>query len=198
MNESKSYPETNHQGTYSKTIFGFWLYILTDFMLFATIFATYAVLKGNTFGGPTQQDLFDFEYTTIQTFIFLFSTFTIGIGNVYAHQKKWKGTILFYLVSFILGLTFLLLELHELSRFTLAGSGLSQNAFASSFFSLIGIFLLHLILGLLWVIILIIPVLKKRVSDTSILRLTCLKMFWQFLNVIWVFIYTIVYLLGII
>lgn len=197
MSTHEAYPDSHHD-IYSKTVFGFWLYLLTDFMLFATIFAAYAVLRDNTFGGPTPRELFDLEYTTIQTFILLVSTFTISIGGVYAHRKNRGGTIFFYLLSFLLGLVFLGMEGHELTHIVAAGSGWDQNAFASAFFSLIGIFLLHIVFGLLWIILLVIPVFGKEVSDTSVRRLTCLKMFWQFLNVVWVFIYTIVYLLGIV
>jgi len=197
MNLHEVSPDT-HNDSYSKTVFGFWLYLLTDFMLFATIFAAYAVLGGNHFGGPTQKQLFNLDYTTIQTFIFLISTFAIGIAGVYTHRKKKGGSITFFLISFVLGIVFLWMELHECSQFIAAGSGWEKNAFASVFFSLVGIFVLHLIFALLWVIVLLIPVFRFGITARSVLRLTCLKMFWQFLNIVWLFIYTIVYLMGIV
>ncbi|MCB1110089.1 MAG: cytochrome c oxidase subunit 3 [Chlamydiia bacterium] len=197
MKAHEAYPDSHHD-IYSKTVFGFWLYLLTDFMLFATIFAAYAVLGGNTFGGPTQKDLFDLDYTTLQTFILLFSTFTISVGGVYAHRKSKGGVLTFFLLTFILGFFFLGMECHELSHIVAAGSGWKENAFASSFFTLIGMFLLHVIFALLWIIVLLIPVFSQGLSAISIRRLTCLKMFWQFLNIVWMFIYTIVYLLGIV
>lgn len=187
-----------HNDHYSKTVFGFWVYLLTDFMLFATIFAAYAVLGGNHFGGPTQQQLFNLNYTTIQTFIFLISTFTVGIAGAYTHRKHKSGSITFFLISLVLGIVFLGMELHEFSHLIAAGSVWEKNAFASMFFSLLGIFVLHLIFALIWVILLLIPVFRFGITARSLLRLTCLKMFWQFLSIVWVFIYTIVYLLGIV
>lgn len=197
MNTHEASPDTHHD-IYSKTVFGFWLYLLTDFMLFATIFATYAVLSPNHFGGPTQKQLFNLDYTTIQTFVLLISTFTVGVGGVYAHRRNKGGTIAFFLISFFLGMIFFWMELHEFSHLIAAGSGWEKSGFASAFFTLLGMFILHLALALLWVIVLLIPVFRSGVSGPSIRRLTCLKMFWQFLNIVWVFIYTTVYLVGII
>lgn len=197
MNMHEASPDTHHD-IYSKTVFGFWLYLLTDFMLFATIFATYAVLSPNHFGGPTQKQLFNLDYTTLQTFILLISTFTVGIGGAYAHRRNKGGTIAFFLITFLLGLIFLGMELHEFFHLIAAGSGWEKSGFASAFFTLVGMFVLHLVIALLWVIVLLIPVFRSGVSGPCIRRLTCLKMFWQFLNIVWVFIYTIVYLVGII
>jgi len=197
MNTHEASPDA-HQDIYSKTVFGFWLYLLTDFMLFATIFATYAVLGSNHFGGPTQKQLFNLDYTTLQTFILLISTFTVGVGGVYAHRRNKGGTIAFFLITFLLGLIFFGMELHEFSHLIAAGSGWEKSGFASAFFTLVGMFILHLVIALLWVIVLLIPVFRSGVSGRCVRRLTCLKMFWQFLNIVWVFIYTIVYLVGII
>jgi cytochrome o ubiquinol oxidase subunit 3 len=197
MNTHEVSPDTHHD-VYSKTVFGFWLYLLTDFMLFATIFAAYSVLSGNHFGGPTQKQLFNLDHATLQTVIFLISTFTVGIAGVYTHRKKRGGAIVFFLISFVLGIVFLGMELHEFSHFIAAGSGWKKNAFASSFFSLVGMFVLHLVFALLWVIVLLVPVFRFGITARSVLRLTCLKMFWQFLSIVWAFIYTIVYLLGIV
>ena len=196
MTTHETSPDTHHD-VYSKTVFGFWLYLLTDFMLFATIFAAYAVLNGNTFGGPTPKTLFNLDYTTLQTFILLVSTFAASVGGAYAHRKSKGGTILFFLISFVLGAVFLGMEFHEFSHLIAAGSGWEKNAFASAFFSLVGMFQFHLIIALLWLILLLIPVFRSGVSGRSVLRLTCLRMFWQFLNIVWVFIYTLVYLLGV-
>ena len=197
MIKDKDYPDSHHD-TYSKTVFGFWLYLLTDFMLFATIFAAYAVLCHSTFGGPTPKDLFDLEYTTIQSVIFLLSTLTVGIAGVFTHRRKKGPAILFFLITFVLGLVFLMMELKEFSHFIAVGSGWEKNAFASAFFTLVGMFLLHLIFALLWILVLLVPVFKSGISKISIRRLTCLKMFWQFMSIVWIFIYTFVYLLGIV
>lgn len=197
MSAHEAYPDTHHD-VYSKTVFGFWLYLLTDFMLFATIFAAYAVLSKSTFGGPTPKELFSLDYTTLQTFILLTSAFTIGLGGVFAHRRSKGGALSFFILSFFLGIAFLWMELHEFSYLISIGSGWEKNAFMSVFFSLIGIFLLHLVFALLWIIVLLIPIIKEGITKTSIRRLTCLRMFWQFLSVVWAFIYTIVYVVGII
>jgi cytochrome o ubiquinol oxidase subunit 3 len=197
MSSHEVSPDTHHD-LYSKTVFGFWIYLITDFMLFATIFAAYAVLSGNHFGGPTQKMLFNLEYTTLQTLIFLVSTLAVGIGGVYAHRRVKWGTITFFLSALFLGAIFFYMELHEFSHLIEAGSGWDKNAFASAFFSLVGMFMLHLVFAFLWTIALLIPVFRSGVSGSSVRRLTCLKMFWQFLSIVWVFIYVIVYLVGIV
>ena len=197
MKKHETLPDT-HQDIYSKTVFGFWLYLLTDLMLFATIFAAFAVLKGNHFEGPSAKELFNLEFATLQTLLFLVSTLAISIGGVFAHRKNRKGVITFYLISFVLGLLFLILELQELSHFCAVGSGWKENAFASVFFSLIGMFLLHLIFALIWTATLLIDPIREGIQGSSLRRLTCLKMFWQFLNLIWIFVYTMVYLLGVV
>lgn len=112
----ESFPDTYHD-TYSKTVFGFWVYILTDFVLFGVLFATYAVLRKNNFGGPTESDLFNPTYSLIQTLILLVSTFFIGLGGATAHRKNKSATFVLYLITFILGVSFMWMELAELTRF---------------------------------------------------------------------------------
>ena len=101
----ESYPDAHHDG-YSKTIFGFWLYLMTDFMLFATLFAAYAVLSKSTFGGPSSKDLFHLPFTLTQTLIMLCSTFTIGLAGATTHRRKKEATIILFLVTLILGIAF--------------------------------------------------------------------------------------------
>lgn len=187
-----------HGEVYSKTVFGFWIYLLSDFMLFATIFAAYAVLSKNTFGGPTARDLFDLPFTMVQTVILLVSTFTVGLAGAFTHRRNKNATIALFLITLILGLGFTWMETTELSRLSAAGHTWQGSAFLSMFFTLIGTHVLHMFFALLWVIILIIPVCRKGITDVSLKRLTCLRMFWQFLNIVWVFIFTFVYLLGVI
>ncbi|MCB1106578.1 MAG: cytochrome c oxidase subunit 3 [Chlamydiia bacterium] len=197
MNAHEAYPDTHHD-VYSKTVFGFWLYLLTDFMLFATVFAAFAVLSKSTFGGPTPKELFNLNYTTLETLIFMVSTFTVGIAGVFAHRKKKGGTLIWFAITFLLGLACLWMSLHEFSHLISSGNGWERNAYLSGFFSLTGMFVLHLVFALLWIIVLLIPVFKEGITGRSIRRLACLKMFWQFLSIIWIFIYTIVYLIGIV
>ncbi|MEM7175253.1 MAG: cytochrome c oxidase subunit 3 [Chlamydiota bacterium] len=193
----EKYPDSHHD-TYSKTVFGFWLYLLSDFMLFATLFATYAVLRNSTFGGPSSHDLLHLPITLFQTLILLCSSFTIGLTGAAAHRRNKSYTIAFASITFLLGAVFLWMECIELSRLIAAGYGWQRSAFLSAFFTLIGTYGLHILFGLLWIAILILPVCFSGVTPVSIKRLTCLRMFWQFLNIIWVFIFTIVYLMGVI
>ncbi len=194
--EHESYPDMHHD-TYSKTVFGFWVYLMTDLVLFGTLFATYAVLSNSTFGGPSAKDLFYLPFTLIETLVLLFSSFTIGIAGAAAHRKEKKMCITFFAITFVLGAVFMGMMWNELSSLVRAGHGWDQSAFLSSYFTLMGTLGLHVLFGLLWMIVLLIPVWRQGISHVSLRRLTCLKMFWQFLNIIWVLIFSFVYLMGV-
>jgi len=187
-----------YQDEYSRTTFGFWVYLLTDFMMFATIFAVYAVLHKSTFGGPGPKELFDLPSVMNQTWVLLVATFFVGFGGASVHRKHRAGTITYFLLTFILGITFLWLQFDDLSLLVKRGASWKSNAFLSAYFTLIGTFAVHIVFGLLWIIVLILPVIKRGIDMVSVRRLTCLRMFWQFLNIIWIFIFSIVYLLGVI
>ncbi|MEM8727251.1 MAG: cytochrome o ubiquinol oxidase subunit III [Chlamydiota bacterium] len=191
------YSATDHDD-YSKTIFGFWIYLLTDFMFLATIFAAYIVLCKNTFGGLTPRDIFSLSRATIQTLVLLCGAFTSGVAGVYLHRKKTGKTVFFFGLTFLIGLIFLRLMGREFSNVFEAGYSWKSTAFLSIYFTLIGMIGLHVIIALLWTIILIVPVFKRRITAVSLKRLTCLRMFWQFINFVWVLIFTFVYALGVI
>ncbi len=192
----EKYPDPHHE-VYSKTLFGFWVYIVTDFMLFATLFATYDVLHNKTFGGPSAKELFNLPYTLTQTFILLVSSATIGLAGVFAHRNRKGWTIALFGITFLLGIAFMWMELAEFSTLINEGNSWHRSAFLSVFFTLVGTYGLHMMFGLLWIIILILPVCLHGLTPVSVKRLTCLRMFWQFLNVVWIFIFTIVYLMGV-
>jgi len=185
----------HHEELYDKTVFGFWVYLLTDFILFAVLFAVYLVLRNNTFGGPPARELFDLSHNLVQTLILLVSTTIIGFAGACAHRKYRGSTIILFFIAFVLGIAFMCMELGEFNRLIQSGNSWQRSAFLSGYFTLIATHGLHMILALLWVIVLIIPVCIQGITPVSLLRLTCLRMFWQFLNVVWVFIFTIVYLL---
>lgn len=193
---SEQYPDTHHD-PYSKTIFGFWLYLLTDFILFGTLFAAYAVLRNNVFGGPSGQDLFILPFTLVQTLLILFASFTSGVAGAYSHREDHKKTILYFLITFALGLVFFGMQIHEFDRILSMGHSWKDSAFLSVYFSLVGTFGIHIIFALLWIPLLLFSVWKQGINLVNLRRLTCLRMFWQFLNVVWVFIFTIVYLMGV-
>lgn len=179
-----------------KTIFGFWVYLMTDCVLFASLFAVYAVLHGNTFGGPTGHDLFRLPYVLVETFALLTSSFTCGLAML-AAQRRAKKEVLFWLcITFLLGLTFLCLELSEFHNLVHDGNSWRRSGFLSSYFILVGTHGLHITFGLIWMSVMGIYTWKRGLTDTVRKRLTLLSLFWHFLDVIWIFIFTIVYLYG--
>lgn len=197
MSEHETYPDTHHDA-YSRTTFGFWIYLLTDFVLFGTLFATYAVLQKSIFGGYSASDLFDWHFTFIQTLILLTASFTAGLGGAFAHRRNKNATLLFFGATFLLGAAFMALQFKELSSYLHAGASWEKSAFLSAYFTLIGTFWIHMLFALLWILILAVPVLRGGITSVALRRFTCLKMFWQFLNILWVFIFSFIYLMGVI
>lgn len=179
-----------------KTAFGFWVYLMTDCVLFASLFAVYTVLHGNTFGGPSGHDLFKLPYVLIETFALLTSSFTCGLAML-ASQRRAKNEVLFWLgVTFLLGLTFLCLELSEFRNLVHDGNSWRRSGFLSGYFTLVGTHGLHITFGLIWMAIMGVYTWSRGLTDTVRKRLMLLSLFWHFLDVIWIFIFTIVYLYG--
>jgi cytochrome o ubiquinol oxidase subunit 3 len=189
--------ERMHESQNSKTMLGFWIYLMTDCVLFASLFATYAVLHGNTFGGPTSKDIFDLPFVLIETLILLTSSFTAGLAILSLRAGKRTQMMSWFAVTFVLGLTFLIMELTEFSQLAAEGNSWSHSAFLSAFFTLVGTHGLHIATGLFWMIVLLVQAMKKGLTDSVSRRLTMLSMFWHFLDIIWIFIFTIVYLMGV-
>ena len=180
----------------TKTIFGFWVYLMTDCVLFASLFATYAVLRGNTFGGPSGHQLFSLPYVLTETLILLTSSFTCGLAMLAAHNRDKRLTLLWFGLTFLLGIAFLAMELTEFRHLVIEGNSWRRSGFLSSFFTLVGTHGLHITVGLLWMVILMAKVLSGGLTTANIRRLTLLSLFWHFLDIIWIFIFTIVYLIG--
>ena len=187
-----------HHDTYSKTVFGFWLYIITDFMLFATMFAAFVVLRNNFFGGPSPKEMFNLTTNYVQSYILLASSFTSGIGGAMVHRRHKTGTIIFFLLTMVLGIAFCVFEFKEFSSLIEAGNSWTRSGYLSCFFSIVATFLIHILIAILWTLVLIIPVFFRGLDAPSMRRLTCMRMFWQFLNIVWVFIFSIIYLMGVI
>lgn len=186
------------QEIYDKTLFGFWIYLMTDCVLFATLFATYAVLHNGTFGGPTAQELFSARFALIETLILLTSSFTCGLAILAAQRQDKLKVMLGLGITFLLGLAFLTMELGEFSDFVKEGNSWQRSAFLSAFFTLVGSHGLHITCGLLWMAVMMVHVSMRGITLPTLRRLTCLSMFWHFLDIIWIFIFTIVYLMGVI
>lgn len=181
---------------YQRKSLGFWIYLMTDCILFATLFATFAVLRSATAGGPAGSDIFDLNFVLIETMILLTSSFTAGLAVLGAERGYKKQTIVWLIVTFLLGATFLAMELWEFNHLIGEGSGWQQSAFLSSYFVLVGTHGLHIAVGLLWMAVVVVRLLRRNFKETDIRRLSLLGLFWHFLDVIWIFIFSFVYLIG--
>lgn len=187
-----------HQDTFQKTIFGFWVYLMTDCILFGTLFATYAVLHTSTFGGPTTKDLFSLSTALTETLLLLASSFTCGLGLLAAAKSRKNSLLAWLALSFSLGLSFVILELREFSHFIQEGHSWHESAFLSSFFTLVGTHGLHVSIGLLWLLVLVGQFIFQGLNVDTFRRAVCFNMFWHFLDLVWIFIFTFVYLIGVI
>ncbi len=186
-----------HHDPYSKTVFGFWLYLLTDFVLFATILASYFVLRNSTFGGPKASDLLPLSFTFAQSLLLLSASFTAALGGAFAFRKNKRFTSLFFAITFVLGLSFLWMEFSGFSLLIQQGQNWTKSAFLSAYFTLLGTHAIHVIFALLWILVLAPLLWYHGFTHMTLQRISCLKLFWQFLNLIWVGIFTMVYLMGV-
>ena len=180
----------------NSTMLGFWLYLMSDCLIFAVLFAVYAVLGRNYAAGPSGADLFDLQLVAVNTALLLVSSMTYGMAMI-AMQHKRKGQVHAWLaVTGMLGLGFLGLELYEFSHLLHEGAGPQRSAFLSSFFTLVGTHGLHVAFGCLWLVTLMVQVQQRGLTPANRRRLLCLSMFWHFLDVIWIGVFTFVYLMG--
>ncbi|HEX7633267.1 MAG TPA: cytochrome o ubiquinol oxidase subunit III [Candidatus Saccharimonadales bacterium] len=192
---SKSLSLAEHENN-TKTLFGFWTYLMTDCVLFASLFAAFAVLRNNTYGGPSGKELFSLHFVLIETIILLVSSYTCGLAMLAVHRRDKRAVLLLFAVTFALGAAFLGMELSEFHHLAQEGNSWRRSGFLSSFFTLVGTHGLHIATGLIWMVVLLVQVAKKGLTTNTARRLTLLSMFWHFLDVIWIFIFTIVYLVG--
>ncbi len=174
---------------------GFWIYLMSDCLLFASLFATFAVLRNNTFGGPAGSELFDLSFVLWETLILLTSSFTAGLMLYHARRGS-HGAFLWGAVTLLLGVAFLFLELKEFSQLALEGNDWQRSAFLSAFFTLVGTHGLHVFAGIVWLGTLIAQTYRWGMNAGAVRRLTCFALFWHFLDVVWIFIFTIVYLMS--
>ena len=192
----------NEAVEYSDTVaiqtFGFWIYLMSDLILFATLFATFAVLGQNFANGPTGKELFDPPYLLGETLFLLFSSATYGLVMLAVHDGKKKWVLIGLAVTFLLGLGFVSMEINEFHGLIAAGFGPDQSAFLSSFFTLVGTHGAHVTFGLIWMAVMIGQVAVKGLTSPVQSRLMRLSMFWHFLDIIWIGIFSIVYLMGVV
>lgn len=180
-----------------RTQLGFWLYLMTDCMLFASLFAVFAVLRTATAGGPSSQELFELPPVLLETVILLTSSFTCGVGVLLLRRGMLKQGLGLLIATYVLGVVFLVLELAEFNVIIDGGSDWMTSAFLSAFFVLIGTHGLHIFFGLLWLLILIIRLVRHGVTKDNSRRLQLFALFWHFLDLVWIFIFTFVYLFGV-
>lgn len=185
-----------HEAADQRTLFGFWTYIMTDCVLFASLFATYAVLHNNTYGGEPGSSLFDLPSVLAETLILLTSSFTVGLAMVAARWRSKRQTILWLSVTFLLGIAFLTIELTEFHNLAAEGNSWRRSGFLSAFFTLVGTHGLHITVGLSWMAAMMIKILNNGFGRATLRRLTMLSLFWHFLDIVWIFIFTVVYLMG--
>jgi cytochrome o ubiquinol oxidase subunit 3 len=188
-----------HRGPESKSIvvpYGFWLFVLSDIVLFSALFATYAALSHATDGGPTSNQLFDRTLVAVETLALLVSSFICGLAMIAAKRRNMAWTQIWLLVTGLLGAVFLAIELYEFGHMIHIGAGPQRSAFLSSFFTLVGCHGAHVTAGLLWIGTMMAQVWAKGFRPEIVRRLLCLSIFWHALDIIWVAIFTIVYLIG--
>ena len=177
--------------------YGFWIFILSDIVLFSALFATYAVLAGNTAGGPTGAELFNLRNVFILTMCLLLSSYTCGLMMLSAEQGALERLAVFAVLTFLLGAAFLILEVMEFAEMVRKGAGPWRSAFLSAFFTLVGMHGAHVATGLLWLLFMAAQVTFRGLRPTVLRRLLCFSLFWHALDIVWVGVMTLVYLMGV-
>jgi cytochrome o ubiquinol oxidase subunit 3 len=188
-----------HAGPASKrvvTAYGFWIFILSDIIMFSAFFATYAVLLGQTAGGPSGAQLFDLPNVAIETGFLLASSFTCGLATIAADERDARWFQIAMAVTCVLGLAFLVIEAREFASLVARGAGPTRSAFLSAFFTLVGCHGLHVSAGILWLLTMMAQVYAKGFRADIQRRLLCFALFWHALDIIWIAVFTVVYLLG--
>ncbi|UYY59736.1 cytochrome o ubiquinol oxidase subunit III [Sphingomonas sp. S2-65] len=176
--------------------YGFWIFLLSDIILFSGFFAAYAVLVGETAGGPTGRELFSLPYVGWETVLLLASSFACGLASIATHKRSMAQTQIWLLVTGLLGAGFLVMEGLEFRHMIAEGAGPHRSAFLSAFFALVGCHGLHVGVGLLWLGTMMAQLRVKGFRPAILRRLLCFNLFWHALDIVWVGLFTIVYLLG--
>jgi cytochrome o ubiquinol oxidase subunit 3 len=193
-------PSASELGPATKRIvvgYGFWIFLLSDIVMFSAFFAGYAALTHATAGGPSGVQLFNQRSVAIETGCLLASSYTCGLMSMAIGSRRYAATYLAALVTFALGACFLALEVREFAGMIAIGAGPQRSAFLSSFFTLVGCHGLHVTAGLVWLAVMAAQVAVKGLSATVERRLLCFSLFWHALDIVWVWLFTVVYLMGV-
>lgn len=183
-------------GASSRAVYGFWVFLLSDLIMFSALFASYAVLRNNTFGGIGIQGVATLPYILVMTIVLIASSFTAGLSSA-AFDKGSKCAVMFWLlVTLVITIVFIGMEQHQFASLIHSGNTWQRSAFLSAFFTLTGLHWFHVVFAAIWVVVLLIQFMGQGLTAVMRTRVTCLAMFFHFLNILWMFIFVIVYLMG--
>ncbi|RUR46323.1 cytochrome o ubiquinol oxidase subunit III [Vreelandella populi] len=189
--------EHEHHDAGATKVFGFWVYLMSDLVIFGSLFATYAVLMRGTAGGPTGADIFELPLILGGTFALLISSFTFGMGVLAMNANRVGQVKMWLAITFILGLGFLGMEVYEFHHLINEGYGPDRSAFLSAFFTLVGTHGLHVLFGMIWILVMLVQLSTKGLNDVTRPRILCLSLFWHFLDIVWICVFSFVYLMGV-
>ena len=192
----EAHAEHGHHDAGATKVFGFWIYLMSDCILFASLFATYAVLVNGTAGGPSGKDIFELPFVLVETFFLLFSSITYGFAMLAMNKGNKAGVNGWLFLTFLFGLGFIGMELYEFHHLIAEGYGPQRSGFLSGFFALVATHGLHVTCGLIWILTMMVQVSRRGLTEVNKTRLMCLSLFWHFLDVVWICVFTVVYLMG--
>jgi cytochrome o ubiquinol oxidase subunit III len=190
--------DDHNHGHESPTILGFWIYLMSDALIFAALFATFAVLSGSYAGGPAPREIFELPLVALNTALLLLSSITFGFAVLEMNDNRVDGTRKWLIVTAVLGAAFVGVEIYEFSRLIADGAGPQRSAFLSAFFTLVSTHGLHVTTGIIWIVTMLFQIKQRGLILENKRRLSCLSLFWHFLDIIWIGVFTFVYLFGVI
>lgn len=195
----KPSPTVAHsQPAFNDTVtFGFWLYLLTDLLVFAVLFATFAVLRNGIGTGPSGADIFDLPLVLVETMALLISSLTVGLAMTYVYRRQYRPAVALLVATLILGLVFLGVEFYEFAHLINHGYTPQLSGFLSGYFTLVGTHGLHIIIGLVWLTAMLVYIWRRGINNSATRKLGLLSIYWHFLDLVWIFIFTVVYLMGV-
>lgn len=189
--------EEAHHVEGGATHLGFWIYLMSDCLIFAVLFATYGVLGANLAGGPGPRDLFELWLVAVNTTFLLLSSITYGFAMLAVQRADVRETLKWLGITGLFGLAFVMIELYEFNHLIHLGAGPQRSGFLSAFFALVGTHGLHVTFGIIWLVVLMVQVRQRGLLPANVRRLSCLSLFWHFLDLVWIGVFTFVYLLGV-
>ena len=192
-----AHAEHGHHDASANKIFGFWIYLMSDCIIFATLFATYAVMVNSTAGGPAGKDIFELPFVMGETALLLLSSITYGMAVIAMNNDNKGGVNSWLALTFLFGLGFIGMEIYEFHHLISEGFGPDRSGFLSGFFTLVGTHGLHVTSGLVWMLVMMFQVSKRGLTSAIRTRILCLSLFWHFLDVVWICVFTVVYLMGV-